>query len=263
MHALAFCLALLLLCLPVAAQQRLRVCLGDVPNPPYRLADDQGRLQRRGLDFLFLDLLAQRTGVLMEPAFLPAKRCLLELKAGQQDAVFSISHLPEREEAGLYPQLDGKVNPQLALRLQRYYWYVPRDAALSWDGQRLQGLPERALIGVQAGYSIAVTLREQGYAVDDAVRALEPNFEKLLRGRVAALVLQDSEAEGALRRQPVWAPLVRQLEPALQERAYYVVLGRHLAQGSRLSPAQWWQAMAEVRDSPAYRQAALAAGVQP
>lgn len=255
--------SLVLAAWPVMAQERLRVCLGDVANPPYRLADAQGRLQRKGLDFLFLELLEQRTGVLTDPAFLPAKRCLLELRTGQQDAVFSISHLPEREEAGLYPLLDGQPNPALALRTQRYYWYVLRESRLSWDGKQLQGLPERTPIGVQAGYSIGVALREQGYLVDDAVRALEPNIEKLLRGRVGALVLQDSEADGVLRRHPDRAAQLRRLEPPVQERAYYVVLGRHLAQRSRLSPAQWWAAMAEVRDSPAYRQAVQAAGLAP
>ncbi|WP_374437810.1 substrate-binding periplasmic protein [Inhella sp.] len=253
---------LLALGLPARAE-RLRVCLGDVANPPYRLADEQGKLLRRGLDFLFLDLLAQRTGVEMEPAFLPAKRCLLELKSGQLDAVLSISHVPEREEFGLYPMRDGQPDASLALRTQRYYWYVRRESTLRWDGRQLSGLPERVPVGAQLGYSIAGVLREQGYAVDDAVRAVEANVEKLLRGRVAALALQNSEAEGLLQRRPEWAPLLHRLEPALQERPYYLVLGRHLARSSRLSPAQWWAAMAEVRDSAEYQRADQAAHPRP
>lgn len=76
----------------------------------------------------------------MEPTFLPSKRCLLELKNGQLDAVLSISHVPEREGAGLYPLRDGRPDPSLALRTQRYYWYVLREAALQWDGQQLRRL---------------------------------------------------------------------------------------------------------------------------
>ena len=254
----------LLLALAAPAQaERLRVCLGDVANPPYRLADEQGRLLRKGLDFVFLDLLAQRTGVEMEPAFLPAKRCLLELKNGQLDAVLSISHVPEREEAGLYPMRQAQPDASLALRTQRYYWYVLRQTTLQWDGQQLHGLPERTPVGAQLGYSIAGVLREQGYAVDDAVRAVEANVEKLLRGRVAALALQNSEAEGLLQRRPEWALQLRRLEPPLQERPYYLVLGHHLARSSRLSPAQWWAAMAEVRDSAEYQRADQAAHPRP
>lgn len=244
-----------LACGPAPAQERLRVCLGDVANPPFRVADANGRLLHKGLDFLFLDLLAERTGVAMQPAFLPARRCLLELKAGQQDAVFSVSHLPEREEAGLFPLRDGQPDLSLALRVHRYVWYVRADSGLQWDGKVLTGLPPRARVGAQTGYSIAGWLRERGFEVDDALRALHPNIEKLLRGRVAALALQASEADGVLRRNPEWAEALRRLDPPLQERPYFVMLGRHLAAQSRWTPVQWWAAIAAVRDSPAYRQA--------
>lgn len=257
---LAALLALLFTAPAVRAQERLRVCLGDVPHPPYRLADGQGRAIAKGLDYLFLELLALRTGVSMEPALLPARRCLLELKAGQQDAVFSISHVAEREEAGRYPMRDGHPDVSLALRMQQYAWYVRREADLSWDGRQLSGFKTTDRVGVQTGYSIAQVLREQGFAVDDAVRSLDANFDKLLRGRVPALVLQISEAEALLQRRPEIAQAVRRLEPPVQVRAYYVVLGHHLERQSRLSAAQWWAAIAAVRDSAEYRQAEVAAG---
>ncbi|MBB5205252.1 polar amino acid transport system substrate-binding protein [Inhella inkyongensis] len=243
----------------VEAAEPVRVCLGDVAHPPYRLADAKGRTQRQGLDFVFLDLLAQRSGFQIQSELLPGRRCLLELKAGQQDMLFSISYLPEREDAALFPMRNGQPDAKLALRSQQYVWYVLQSSSLRWDGRALQGLAPQQAVGAQTGYSISAHLREQGFVVDDGVRSAALNFEKLLKGRFAALAVQVSESEGVLRQRPEWASQLRRLDPPIQERHYFMALGHHLAQRSGKTPAQWWELIAEVRDSAAYRKAEAAA----
>ena len=167
------------------AAETVRVCLGDVAHPPYRLADAQGRTQRRGLDFVFLDLLAQRSGLQIQSELLPGRRCLLELKAGHQDMLFSISHLPEREDAALFPMRNGQPDGLLALRSHsQYAWYVPPAIHLaSGTAASLSGLSPQQAVGAQTGYSISAHLREQGFVVDDGVRSATLNFEKLIKDR--------------------------------------------------------------------------------
>ncbi|MFO1250246.1 MAG: transporter substrate-binding domain-containing protein [Inhella sp.] len=234
----------------------LRVCLNDVPHMPWRMADAQGRIQREGLDFVFLDLLARRSGVPVQIALLPWKRCLAELKNGERDAVLSMSHLPEREELGVYPTRRGVVDESLALRHNRYSWYVAKASPLRWDGRHLAGAPTEGLpVGVQSGYSIASVVRELGLKVDEGARTAEANLEKLARGHVQAAALQVNEADRVLRANPGLAARLRKLQPLLQERAYFTVFSHAYWRRNPRQVLDLWRDIAAVRDSAAYRQA--------
>lgn len=237
------------------ARETLRVCLNDVPHLPWRLADAQGKVRDQGLDFVFLNLLAQRAKVQVEISLVPWKRCLAEVKAGQQDAVLGISYLPEREELGHYPQLAGQPDESLAVRHDQYAWYAPVASPIAWNGRQLHGLMPDALVGVQTGYSVATVVKGLGFKVDEAARTAEANLEKLVRGRVSAVALQAKEADRVLALKPALGQAVRKLEPVLQNRAYYMLFSRPFAANSARPLSQWWRDVVWVRDSEAYRRA--------
>ncbi len=258
-HLLRALLLMLWVCVGSAHAEEprtLRVCLNDVPHIPWRMADAEGRIQREGLDFVFLDLLSKRSGLQIQIALLPWKRCLAELKNGERDAVLSMSHLPEREELGVFPTRRGALDTSLALRHNRYSWYVVKASPLRWDGQRLSGLPaDSLLVGVQSGYSIASVVRELGFKADEGARTAEANLEKLARGHVQAAALQVNEADRVLRANPALAARLRKLEPLLQERAYFTVFSHAYWRRNPRQVLDLWRDIAAVRDSAAYRQA--------
>lgn len=235
----------------------LRVCLNEVPHPPWRFADAQGRVAGEGLDFLILELFAKRTGWQVEPVLMPWKRCLADMKGGQIDAVLSMSHLPEREEFAVFPRTSaGQPDERLALRHNRYVLYARREAgAPRWNGKLVSGLAPEGLVGVQSGYSIAATLRGMGLQVDEAARTVQANLEKLARGRVQLAALQEHEAERVLELHPALAQALQRLDPVLEQRAYYPVFSLAFAARSPLPLPRLWEAMAAVRDSSALRRA--------
>ncbi|MBB5205191.1 polar amino acid transport system substrate-binding protein [Inhella inkyongensis] len=233
----------------------LRVCLNDVPHIPWRMADEAGRIQREGLDFVFLDLLARRSGLQIQIALLPWKRCLADLKSGEQDAVLSMSYLPEREELGVYPMRLGVIDERLALRHNQYSWYVLQGHNLRWDGRKLSGLSPEALVGVQSGYSIGTVVREQGLKVDEGARTAESNLEKLVRGRVQLAALQVNEADRVLRKRPDLGARIQKLQPLLQERAYFTVFSQSFWGRYPRTVLDLWRDIATLRDSKAYREA--------
>lgn len=237
----------------------LRVCLNDVAHAPWRLADEKGRARRQGLDFVFLDLLERRGGIKVEVSLLPWKRCLADIKSGQQDAILGISYLPEREELGHYPQLAGQPDESLAVRYDQYAWYAPAGTTLRWDGKQLQGLPAEGVVGVQSGYSIANLVRGMGLRVDEAARTAEANLEKLVRGRVQVAALQSRETDQVLAAKPALAAAVQRLEPKLQERAYFMIFSRAFVARSARGLPLWWREVVAVRDSAVYRRAEVEA----
>lgn len=247
-------LALGCLAAPVRAET-LRVCLNDVAHAPWRLPDDRGRARREGLDFVFLELLQQRSGVRVEIALLPWKRCLADIKTNQQDAILGISYLPEREELGHYPQLAGQPDESLAVRYDQYAWYAPAGTTLRWDGKQLAGLAPESIVGVQSGYSIASLVRGMNLRVDEAARTAEANLEKLARGRVQIAALQSREADQVLAAKPALAAAVHRLDPKLQERAYFMIFSREFVARSKRALPLWWREVVAVRDSAAYRKA--------
>lgn len=244
-----------------AQPQLLRVCQNDAAHVPWRLPEPGGAKARRaGLDFVFLDLLAQRLGLQLQITLAPGRRCLAELRAGQQDAILGISFLPERELDGVFPRgSDGRVDEKRAIRFDQYAWYVPTHAELNWDGRRLL-LPRGSVVGVQSSNSIGAELKRQGYRIEDGARTAEATLEKLVRGRIEAAALLSSHADAVLQRVPGWNSQIRRLDPALARRAYFMIFSHAYAElrGAAGMAALWLDLLA-VRDSSSYRQAEMQA----
>lgn len=262
MHALHRRLLLLspLAGLEAWAQTRtLRVCVNETPHPPWREHDANGRAQRKGLDFLFLDLLEKRSGLKLELALLPWKRCLSDLKSGEQDLVFGMSFLTERIPLGIYPMHQGQLDERLALRHFRYHWYVRDDSPARWDGKTLSGLGASSRVGVQPGFSIGAVVQGMGLPIDEVSRSTESLLGRLVAAELPIVALQTEEAERVLRGRPVWQQRIRRLEPLIQERAYYAVFSRRFWAQNQARALALWQDMAAVRGSQTYLDAERAA----
>ncbi|MBH9553685.1 substrate-binding periplasmic protein [Inhella gelatinilytica] len=232
---------------PVA--QLLRVCVSEEPHPPWRLAGPDGRVVQQGLDFAFLDELRQRTGIQLEVALRPGGRCLRELAAGDQDAMFAISHLPEREGQARFPGLPGRPDTERAVRRIEYAWYVPQNSPLHWDGETLHGLLPTDRVGVQRGYAITARLRAKQMRFEEGPSSVQRNLDMLQRGRVAALALHGQAAEAVLAQRPDLRRTLRRLSPALELRPYYLVFSHRFMETHESLALQLWQAAAAVRDS--------------
>lgn len=227
----------------------LKVCMSDEPHPPWRLAGPNGGAVRQGLDFAFLDELHQRTQVTLEIVFLPGTRCLRSLETGEQDAMFAISHLPEREAQVRYPGPPGQPDTSRAVRQIEYAWYVPKNSALRWDGVQLKGLRPTNRVGVQRGYAISARLRAQHLPLEEGPASVLRNLEMLQRGRFSALAVHGQAAEAVLAHRPDLRQTLHRLRPELESRAYYLVFSHQFVAAHEARANELWQAALSVRDS--------------
>ncbi|MBB5204557.1 polar amino acid transport system substrate-binding protein [Inhella inkyongensis] len=231
----------------------MRVCMAEVEHAPWRIAEADGRVRDRGLDFQLIEEFRRLSGWRIQVQLRPGKRCLVELQQGSTDANVGLSHTEERALYLRYPPPAGKPDPALALRVDRYALYRRPGSAVHWNGQKLS-LPGGA-VATQLGHAIAVDLRAMGVPVDERARNTAAALELLLAGEVAAAALHQSDAEAIRRQRPEFAAL-EMLSPPLAQKPYFVVFSQDFARRHEADLETLWRHFRAAAQLPAYRRAA-------
>jgi len=165
----------------------LRLCTIDHPFPPHTNPDGSGQAQ------ILLRRAAQESGFVIENSVAPRLRCIAQMKSGAVDAVFS-AYLPDRTAWGVFPMAGAAADPARAVGVMRFIVYRQKGGTLQWDGRAFSGMDQRP-VGVQTGLAVATQLREIGVPLDEGAKTIEQNLEKLVRGRVQAVVALEGETQ--------------------------------------------------------------------
>lgn len=239
---------LLLVLLPLAHAEPLtiRVCHDREPLRPWRLEGQQG------LDFELIRQLQAPLGVRFEFVALPWKRCLLSLQRGRVDAAMGVSYSEERGAFAIYPLQQQQPQTALRMRSESYVLYRRKGHAVRWTDQGFANL--QGVIGVQLGYSVIEMLERHGATIDSGASSAEANLHKLLKGRVAAVVLLGQEGDYWLRHNLDFHAALERVEPPLQEKHYYLVYSQAFYQRHAALVQRSWQGVALARDSALFRQ---------
>ncbi|MFC0252509.1 substrate-binding periplasmic protein [Massilia consociata] len=231
-----------------APDQRITLCFERQEVQPWRTLDGGG------LNFELLAEVARRTGVTFDYQSMPWKRCLEQLKSNQVGGAFAVSHNRERKSLGAYPGAggaagDAQADPSKRMHTDSYLLVRRKGSRLDWNGKSFLNLDGR--IGFQLGYSVGDFLRAQGVAVDEGSQRSDELARKLIAGRLAGAAMGGGDATRLLR-----GPLGARLEIApvpLIEKPYYLVLSHAFMASRPQLAARLWDAVEEVRTSPAYR----------
>lgn len=183
-HLLAI---LLLLAALDARALTLRLCTLDHPFPPHTMPDGSGAAQK------LLRQAARQEGIAIDNIFAPRLRCIAMLKDGHVDAILS-AFLPERLSYGAFPMAGAVADESRSLSEVRFVVYRQKGGTVQWDGAAFSGLDQRP-IGIQVGLAVAQRLRQTGVKVDEGAKTIEQNLEKLVWGRVQAMVALEGEAQ--------------------------------------------------------------------
>ncbi|QOY96127.1 transporter substrate-binding domain-containing protein [Massilia sp. UMI-21] len=207
-----------------------------------------------GLNFELLAEVARRTGVTFDYQSMPWKRCLEQLKANQVGGAFAVSFNRERMALGAYPGVaagapEPRADPSKRMHTDTYMLVRRRGSRLDWDGKAFRNLHGR--IGFQLGYSVGDFLRAQGVATDEGSQRADELAQKLIAGRLAGAALGGGDAARLMR-----GPYGKRLEllpVPLVEKPYFLVLSSALVASRPQLAARLWEAVEQVRTSPAYR----------
>ena len=157
----------------------LRLCVSGQPLT----AQGVGVFQQRVMDA------AANLPLQIDPYVAPRMRCMMETQRGVADALIGV-FTPERRDWLVYPMRNGRPNADLSVGSIQVRVYRRVGASVDWDGQSFSGLEGQAL-GLKYGSSYGAGLAQLGVALDDRAISNEQLITKLLRGRVAAILLTD------------------------------------------------------------------------
>jgi|JI81BgreenRNA_FD_contig_111_332120_length_2698_multi_3_in_0_out_0_2 polar amino acid transport system substrate-binding protein len=226
------------------APRTLVLCFEDSDVLPWRTRE------KVGLNFTMLDAVAARTGLRFDYQGRPWRRCHDDLRAGRVDGTFGMSVTPERQAFAAFPGGDTP-DPSLRMFEGGYVLVRRRGTTVDFDGERIIGLD--GAIGAEPATSIAQDLRRKGYAVDDAAPSPQALLRKLAAGRIAAAAVGTDQMHQLSQEAHPWLRQLEEVPRPLVEKPYFLALSKPFVARHPDLAARVWQAVAEVRESPAYQ----------
>lgn len=177
---------LLLLGMPLQAEEPPALLVMTDIWPPFRMQDGDGALS--GLDIDLLDQLSQRTGLRFEVQRAPWARGLAALQNGKADLMTGLAKTPDREGYIDYLQ-------------QPYYACAPRFYAAPAQAKALQNYSQ--LTGLTIGHVLESAYFEP-FDSDQQLRKTAVNtenqlLEMLVRGRLQTVIGTDCQVDYELR----------------------------------------------------------------
>lgn len=247
---------LLALLLTVACDSHaltVRLCTLDHPFPPHTMPDGSGQVQE------LLRLAAKEEGLVLENTVAPRLRCIAKLKSAEVDALLS-AFLPERMAYGVFPMAGAVADAARAVCEVRFIVYRQKGGKMQWDGHAFVGLDQRPF-GIQTGLAVAQRLRQTGVTVDEGAKTLEQNFEKLVRGRVQAVVALEGESQPLIDRK--FADQIEALSKAFDTVPLYLHVRTGYYARNQEAIDKLWSAVRRIRASAAFQQYLQRYGLTP
>lgn len=218
------------------------IVYSDQASPPYYLGDGEAIPANPGIAVELVTQAAAKMGCKIEWKRLPNRRALRELESGAANAMLLLSYNPERAVYAAYPMAGDAPDPTYSLATLSYSVYVKSGSTFKWENRQFS--PAQALVGTNAGYSVADELRKLGLSVEEASSTAN-NLQKLLVGRIAAYVGQDLQVDLVLEDKHLAG--VQKLPVPFSLKDYYLPFSKQFFDKSPAIATQLWKQIAEAR----------------
>ncbi len=249
--------ALVLCCLApglalAAPDDVLRICVVDVPLPPFFSGDED----KPGLTERLLRDAARGASLQIEFERLPQARCRALLLKGKIDGMFA-APISVHTESFAFPRLaDRQIDRSRRVMTIEYVLVRRAGTNFEWDGREFS--PEaQPLIGMRRGVSLLMErLTAVGAKVDDGASSYEQALNKLLAGRTnLAVVPRNSLQAYQANLKPTELQLrkLEALRTSLLTQDFYIAIRPDLDPIRRSTAESFWQEIGRLRDLEAYR----------
>ena len=225
------------------ADAKVEICYEDHPWDHYYLGSGSEVPDRDpGILIELINMAGAEAGITLDYFRMPWKRCLLQMKHNDMDAVIGAAYLPERADYLVFPTLaDGRLDDSRALFNLEYFLYSRTDSRISWNGDTLTGFSGE----VAAVHSYAVRkiiLRELGLATNHSSNVLT-GLRLVNAGRL------DLYAGAASYTDPIIAEHalpVRKLKPAFNRAKAHLVFSHDFERQNPETVNLLWHSIAEL-----------------
>lgn len=229
-----------------AASPTLRLCHTNQGDYPWTLPD------RPGLNDLLIRRATERLDLKVTIVAMPWARCLFKLTEGSMDGAFNASFRQERLAIARFPMKNKQPDASRRLMQSGYTLYRLRGSKVQWDGTTLKA---SGIIGVPNGFSgIAMRVKDIGGMADQRLATSTQLLNALAEGRYVAVALKTEEGTQLLKATPALRKKIEAIRPPLAEKDFFLMFSVHFDGQYPGMAENIWNAIAEERESPGYRQ---------
>lgn len=249
--ALAF-IPLLVAISPAGAQTKMTLVTIPEAIPAVRPDGTITTPDRPGFRVEILRAAGRQCGLSVGFMPVPWQRALELVKTGSADGAFSASWSEERAVYGVFPRrASGEPDPAKAMKGYTYSLFVHPESRITWNGKTISGSDRRVIVERgSAGVGLATKLGMEPLEVSGYLNMVRMLAEKRAQGMVAI----DTHAERVLADNPKLAASVREVQPALDARHGYVMVGKEYYKANTAAVECFWKALAEIRSKPGYQE---------
>ena len=170
----------------------------------------------------------------------------LNLTPTTTDGIFHASY---REDIGVFPMLQGKVDSSKAIMQSNYVIYKNINSALTWDGNTIR--ESTGKIGATLGYAIVDDLKKMGVEVEEAL-SQKQNLEKLIINRISAFAGIESMVDFQIIKNPKKFINVVKVTIPLKKKDYYLMLSKKFVKNNPQLSIAIWNKIRVLKDSGVY-----------
>jgi len=229
----------------------LTITFETVHNPPR--VNGRGTTinwNKPGLTLELLRLIGKHLDLEIQYKRMPWKRGLYFLEKNEVDGIFHASFKPEREALGVYPKKNGKPDTARAIFNQSYVLYTLKSSSVGVDDGKVVNLD--GTVGAITGYSVVDALQKMGLDVEEKP-TLTSNFDRLLKGEIAAFSTLENMADDFLARNSDRYTNIVKVQPALKFKPYYLLFSHQFVENNGALAEKIWNSISEIQNSEEFR----------
>ena len=229
-------------------EKTLTFATAETHSPPYLMGTGNSIIKENpGVFIELLQLLEQNLDINIEFERYPHLRAIKCVQNGLVDGFFSWSFKQTRLKIAQFPMVEGRPDPSKRIVNASYAIYKLNDSNVEWDGKAFKNLSKP--IGVQRQYSIANILKKKyKVRVEDVTQHTSQNFERLMLGRVSAVVDIEMSADIILNSNALFRKNIIKMSPLLVTKPYYLVLSHQFVKEHPEFAEKIWSALEEIRE---------------
>ncbi len=236
-----------------AEEKTLTFATTETNSPPYLMGTSNSIIKENpGVFIELLRLLEQNLDINIEFKRYPHLRAIKYVQNDLVDGFFSWSFKQTRLQIAQFPMVKGEPDPSKRIVNASYAIYKLKNSNVEWDGKIFKNLSKP--IGVQHQYSIVNVLRKKyKVKVEDVTQHTSQNFERLMLGRVSAVVDIEMSADSILNSNALFKKNIIKMSPLLVTKPYYLVLSHQFVKEDPEFAEKIWSALEEIREKHLFR----------
>ncbi len=229
-----------------AIPESITLCHEDADAYPWLMKD------KPGYSIFQIQEVAKQLAVPIKLVARSWKQCLDDVKSGAVDGAINGSYSKDRAAFAAYPyKLDGQADAGRRMYRATYALYKAKGSNVTFDGTKVSGIT--GPIGAQTGFSIIAQIKQLGAKVDDSMSKSTDLLQAVVAGKLQAVALQTSEADGVIADDAVLKTKIERVATPLTEKPYFTIFNQAFFDKYGQTSRQLWQTERKVRDSAEFR----------